>query len=81
MTALRISQMGTINVLGGVSSGLRLSQMFITAVSSNPAAAGLRFSQMFTITVINNNRPIKSIGPTIGLGCWTPCGTLLWNGS
>jgi len=81
MTALRVSQLATINVLGGVSAGLRFSQLAAIVVGDNPAALGLRFSQLFTITVSNYGQTYKPLGPVIGLNCWTPCGTLLWNGS
>jgi len=80
MTALRVSQLAAINVLGGVSSGLRFSQLSVIIVGNNPAAAGLRVSQLFTITVSANGQRVQPLGTPVKLGCWTPCGTLIWNG-
>jgi hypothetical protein len=80
MTALRVSQLGTINVLGGVSSGLRFSQLGMISVSANPAAAGLRFSQLGVIAVVAYGETFVPMPPPIKLNCWTPCGVLLWNG-
>jgi hypothetical protein len=79
MTALRVSQLGSINVLGGVSAGLRVSQLGSISVLSNPAAAGLRVSQLGTITVTAYGQRVAVLGPPIKLGCWTPCGVLIWN--
>lgn len=80
MTALRVSQLSAINVLGGVSSGLRFSQLVMIAVANPPVALGLRVSQLFSIAVVANGEFVQSLGPVIGLNCWTPCGVLLWNG-
>jgi hypothetical protein len=79
MTTLRSSQLGAISVNGGTGK-LNASQLATVAVAANPAAVGLRVSQLFTVAVIANNRSFKPLGPVIGLNCWTPCGTLLYNG-
>jgi len=81
MTALRVSQLASINVLGGVSSGLRFSQVLAIVVGNPPMALGLRFSQLFAIAVVANGQMVQSLGPIVPLNCWTPCGTLIWNGS
>lgn len=80
MTALRVSQLAAINVLGGVSSGLRLSQLAVIAVGNNPAALGVRFSQLVTIALVANAQNFVPLPQPVKLNCWTPCGVLLWNG-
>jgi len=80
MTALRSSQLNTVSVSGGPGN-LRASQLLTISVSSAPAATGLRVSQLVTISVIANNYVFQPLGPVVGLGCWTPCGNLIWNGS
>jgi hypothetical protein len=59
---------------------LRSSQLFTVSVAAPPAAVGLRSSQLMVVAVIANNKTILPLGPAIGLGCWTPCGNLMWNG-
>lgn len=66
--------------LNAVAAGLQASQLSAFAVGSNPAAAGLRVSQLFSIAVIANGQSFQQLNPAIKLSCWTPCGTLLWNG-
>lgn len=79
MTTLKSSQLGTIAVNTGAPN-LEASQLGTIAVGSNPSAIELKSSQLFTIAVIANGKDFKPMGPVIGLGCWTPCGTLLFNG-
>jgi hypothetical protein len=80
MTDLRNSQLASVAVEGGTASSLDASQMGAVAVAGNRAAAALEASQLFVIAVIANGKSFKPMGPVIGLGCWTPCGTLLFNG-
>lgn len=81
MTTLRNSQLAGIGVAANpAAAGMRSSQMAAIGVASNPAAAGLRFSQLVAIAVTANGSEYKELGPAIALGCWTPCGTLLYNG-
>ena len=80
MTTLRNSQLASVAVEGGTASSLDASQLAAIAVGSNPAAVGLRASQFAVVAIIANGQDFKPMGPVIGLGCWTPCGTLLFNG-
>lgn len=79
MTTIRVSQLGAINVLGGVSSGLRLSQLGAIAIANPPVALGLRMSMLGTITVLQNAQVYQVLTNPTKLGCWTPCGVLIWN--
>jgi hypothetical protein len=81
MTDLRVSQFGSIAVGSPpVAVGLRASQLASIAVGSPPAAIGMRASQLAVIAVIANGQTFQPLGPVVGLGCWTPCGNLAWNG-
>lgn len=61
-------------------TSLRSSQLFTVSVSAAPVAAGLRSSQLMVVAVIANGKTYKPLGPAVQLGCWTPCGNLMWNG-
>lgn len=58
---------------------LRSSQLTTIAVIAN-GAGFLQVSQLVTVAVIANGKHFQTLGPVIGLGCWTPCGTLAYNG-
>jgi hypothetical protein len=79
MTTLRNIQMPTINVSAAPPT-IQNIQLANIAIASNPAAAGLRAIQLAYIMVIANGQRFQPLGPVIGLNCWTPCGTLMWNG-
>lgn len=79
MTDLRDSQLGAVGVTGGTAAiGLNDSQLGSIGVASNPAAAGLNVSQLMVIAVTSNAKQFFTLGPVVGLGCWTPCGSLAY---
>jgi hypothetical protein len=80
MTDIRSSQLGTINVLGGVSSSMAVSQLGVIVIGSNPPALGINVSQLGIIVVAQNGQNYQALNPAIQLSCWTPCGVLIWSG-
>jgi hypothetical protein len=79
MTTFNSSQLSNVNVLGGVASGFNASQIGVVAVASAPVALSLNASQLFTVIVSAQGQSVARLGPIIKLGCWTPCGVLMWN--
>lgn len=79
MTNLRVSQLASINVLGGVAT-LNVSQLGFISVSGAPSAVGFNASQLFAIVVAANGQSYDLLNNAIQLSCWTPCGVLMWNG-
>jgi len=79
MTTLNSSQLANVNVLGGVASSFNASQFGMIAVASAPVALSLNSSQLFVIVVSGQGQTVARMGPVIKLGCWTPCGVLMWN--
>lgn len=80
MTILKNSQLGLASVGASTNPSLQASQLGLISISGNPAAAKLQVSQLGVIMIVGNNSKIQPLGPPIGLGCWTPCGTLAYNG-
>jgi hypothetical protein len=81
MTTIRLSSLGTIAVPGGAgaASGVRFSQLGIISIANPPVAVGLRISSLGTIAVVSNAKAFQPLGEPVKLGCWTPCGTLIWD--
>lgn len=81
MTILKNSQLGLVGVQANTTANkLEASQLGLISVSVPPVAASLDCSQMGAIILVNNNKTFVPMPPPIGLGCWTPCGVLAYNG-
>jgi hypothetical protein len=53
----------------------RLSQFGMVAVITQ-APPAIRLSQFGMVAVVSNNKPSITLGPVIGLSCWSPCAIL-----
>lgn len=82
MTTLRNSQLASLSVVSNPAAiGLRASQLAVLSAMAPPFAVGLNASQIAVISVIANGQSFQPLGPVVGLGCWTPCANLAYNGS
>jgi hypothetical protein len=79
MTTFRNSQLGTVSAVGGAAD-LLVSQLVAMPVMENQPAVAIRVSQLAVITIVANGSNFQPLGPVVKLGCWTPCGVLMWNG-
>lgn len=81
MTTISNTQLSTIAIAGGTAALPEIEQLSSVIVGSNPSAANADIIQLATIIVGTIGQRYVSLGPAIGLGCWSPCGTLLAQGN
>lgn len=80
MTILTNSQLGLVAPTLNTNPILQASQLGLISISSPPVAASLDCSQLGVIILMANNTTFLPLGPVVGLGCWTPCANLAYNG-
>lgn len=80
MTDIRLEQVGAITVDGGTVASPEIQQLGTIVVAQNVASTP-EIQQLGIIVVASNGVRCVSLGPAIGLGCWSPCGTLLAQGN